>query len=137
MTEKKRRKLTGRSSMEAHVRLYGHEMRSPAWRTLTPNARALLVELRSLWRYGEGNVVFLSVREAMRRLNISQKPVQAAFAELLERGWIRVHTMGGFNRKTPHATSYRLENEPADDSPGATPAKTYMRWQPKEKKDAA
>lgn len=136
MSETKRRKLKGRSTSEAHVRLYGHEMRSAAWKTLTPNSRALLIELRSLWKFGEGNVVFLSVREAGRRLNISQKPVQAAFAELLERGWIGVHTMGGFSRKTPHATSYTLENEPGLAN-GAVPKKGYMRWQPEQKQDAA
>lgn len=136
MSNIKRRKQKGRSGSEAHVRLYRHELQSPAWRTLSPNGRALLVEMRALYRPSEGNVVFLSVREAMARLGLSQKPVQAAFADLLERGWIRVHTPGGFSRKTPHATSYRLENEP-DIAPGSTASKAYMRWRPDDQKDAA
>lgn len=41
-----RRKRKGPAT-EAHVRLYAHETRSPAWQTLEPDARALLVELRA------------------------------------------------------------------------------------------
>lgn len=114
---------------EAHVRLYRHELMAAAWVTLDPDARALLVELRALYQPSQANVVFLSVREAMARLGIGQRRTQAAFAALLERGWIRVDTPGAFTRKVRHATSYRLENE-ADASPGAVASKTYMRWQP-------
>lgn len=128
----RRLKLKGRAAGESHVRLYRHELQSPAWRTLSPNGRALLVELRSLYPYSDGNVVFLSVRQAMARLNIGQRPAQAAFAELRERGWITVHEPGGFSRKNPHATSYRLENEPPSESPGALPTKRFMRWQQNE-----
>ena len=72
----------------------------------------------------------LSIREAERRLNIGQRRVQRAFDALLARGWIAVHEPGGFTRKMRHATAYRLENEPGA-TPGAKPAKPYMRWQPR------
>lgn len=114
---------------EAHVRLYAHETRCSAWKTLEPDARALLVELRSLYLPTQGNIVFLSIREAVRRLNIGQRRVQRAFEALLVRGWVSIHEPGGFTRKTRHATAYRLENEPGS-SPGAKAPKPYMRWQP-------
>lgn len=114
---------------DAHVRLYAYEMRTPAWRTLGVDARTLLLELRALYQPSNANKVFLSVREAMRRLGIGQRRVQAAFAELLERGWIVMDTPGGFTRKTRHATSYRLMNE-ANGSPGATASKPFMQWVP-------
>lgn len=114
---------------EAHVRVYAHEMRTAAWQTLSVDAKALLVELRALYKPSAGNTVFLSCREAMKRLHIGQRRVQAAFAELIERGWISVETPGGFNRKTRHATSYRLENE-STGAPNSIPRKAYMRWQP-------
>lgn len=113
---------------ESHVRLYAHEMACPAYRTLSTDARALLVELRALYRPANGNVVFLSIRDAMERLGVGQRRVQAAFAELIERGWIMIETPGGFTTKTRHATSYRLENEPGP-APGAQPSKAYMRWE--------
>lgn len=124
-----RRKRRGPAT-EAHVRLYAHETRSPAWQTLEPDARALLVELRALFQPSQGNVVYLSIREAERRLNIGQRRVQRAFDALLARGWITVHEPGGFTRKMRHATAYRLENEPGA-APGAKPSKAYMRWQPR------
>lgn len=123
-----RRKRRG-TATEAHVRLYAHETRSPAWQTLEPDARALLVELRALYQPSQANIVYLSIREAARRLNIGQRRVQRAFDALLARGWIAVHEPGGFARKVRHATAYRLENEPGA-SPGAKPGKAYMQWRP-------
>lgn len=114
---------------ESHVRVYAHEMRTPAWQTLSVDDKALLVELRALFRPSAGNVVFMSYREAMKRLHIGQRRVQKAFAQLIERGWISVDTPGGFNRKTRHATSYRLENEPTG-APNYTPRKAYLQWKP-------
>lgn len=114
---------------EAHVRIYRHELECPAWRTLDPDARALLIELRALYQPTQGNIVFLSVREAMARLGIGQRRVQAAFRSLLDRCWITTHEQGSFSLKVRHATSYRLENEPSA-APGAVPSKAYMRWQP-------
>ena len=117
---------------EAHVRLYWYEQRTPAWQTLSPDARALLIELRSLYQPLQYGLVFLSVRKAMSRLGIGQRRAQAAFAALIDRCWITVETPGGFSLKTRHATSFRLENEP-NASPGAVATKRYMRWQPNEK----
>ncbi len=116
---------------EAHVRLYGFEMKTPAWTTLDTDAKALLVEMRALFDAKRGdNVVFLSVREVMRRLGIGQRRSQAALSALVERGWIAVHEAGGFSRKARHATSYALENEPPNSGNGSVPRKSYMRWQP-------
>ena len=116
---------------EAHVRLYAYEMATPAWRTLGVDARALLIELRAMFLPSTANKVFMSVRDAMERLDIGQRRVSAAFTELIDRGWIAVDTPGGFTRKTRHATSYRLLNEP-NGSPGAEASKAYMRWIPSE-----
>lgn len=114
---------------DAHVRIYWYEERCLAWTTMSPDARALLVALRGLYRPSNGNVVFLSIREAMARLNIGQRRAQRAFSDLIERGWIAVETPGGFQQKTRHATSYRLANE-ATCAPGANPNKAYLRWTP-------
>lgn len=119
-----RRKSKG---FESHVRLYAHEMQCSAWQTLDPDARSLLIEIRALYDGGE-NHIFLSVREAMRRLNIGQRRVQKAFESLLMRGWIREIEKGAFRGK--RATVYALENEPLEDRDGAVAPKSYMRWQP-------
>lgn len=116
---------------EAHVRLYRHELESPAWRTLSVDARALLIELRALFDPKRGdNRVFLGMRQAMERLGIGQRRVETARTELLERGWITVAERGSFTRKVRHATAYALENEPPSEAAGAVPGKAFMRWRP-------
>lgn len=116
----------GRKS-ERHVRLYGHELNCPAYRALSTDARALLIELR--WLYvGQKNEVFLSIRDMMQQLNAGQKRAQKARDELLEKGWIAVIEQGGFNRKTRHATVYCLLNEPLDPQGKGKAPKDYMRW---------
>lgn len=116
---------------EPHVRLYAHEMRVPAWHTLDPDARSLLIEMRSLYA-GKDNRVFMSVREIMRRLNIGQRRAQRALDALIQREWIIVIEKGAFHRKVKHATVFALGNEPLEDRDGATAPKGYMRWRPSE-----
>ncbi|WP_018174024.1 hypothetical protein [Thioalkalivibrio sp. ALJ9] len=116
---------------EAHARVYGWEQRTPAWQALRPEAKALLIEMRLLYSPSDGNRIFLSFREMMRRLNVGRKVTTRARAQLLELGWIREVEPGSFTRKTRHATVYALENEPIHDGDGATAPKSYMRWAPK------
>ncbi|HGM7320042.1 hypothetical protein [Stenotrophomonas sp. 2694] len=133
---KRRARATGRSSsvyvpISPHVRLYAWELECQAYRTLDPVARALLVELRALYRPSTGAEVFLSVREAMQRVGVTQRPVQNAFKSLLERGWIEEAKAGSFDQKTGtgRARSFLLTNiGPAGDDVDAK--RTYMRWKP-------
>lgn len=134
---RRRARVTGRSSnvyvpISPHVRLYAWELDCLAYRTLSPDARALLVELRALYRPAKGNEVFLSVREARRRLaNVGQAKVQAAFAALEERGWIEEVKAGSFDQKTGtgRARSFLLTNI-GPDGGDVDAKKTYMRWRP-------
>lgn len=118
-----------RKKYDAHVRLYWYEMQTPAWTTLSVDAKALLVEFRALYK-GEDNRIFLSVREMQRRLNIGQRRASTARDELLERGWIKLVQPGGFTRKVQHAAVYMLTNEPSSEEMGAPVTKDYMRWKP-------
>lgn len=112
---------------EAHVRLYRHELECPAYRSLSPDARALLVEFRALFNGGR-NAIHMSVREAQRRVGIGRWKAENAIHELLERGFILVLEPGGFQRKSHHATVYALTNEPLDGRDGAVAPRDYMRW---------
>lgn len=115
---------------QAHARIYGWEQRTSAWQVLRPEAKALLIEMRLLYNPSEGNRVFLSFREMMRRLNAGRKVTARARDQLLELGWIRAVEQGSFARKVRHATVYALENEPLHDGDGGTAPKSYMRWAP-------
>jgi|GEM_PF-4656421 len=128
MAAKKRRRA---KQADAHVRVYGWELSLPAYRTLSTDARALLVEFRALYGVRE-NRVYMSVREAQARLGeVGQRRAQGAIKELVERGWVRVIEKGAFSRKTKKATVYALTNEPLTNSEGATAPKDYTHWTPR------
>ena len=112
---------------QAHVRLYRHELESAAYRSLNPDARALLVEMRSLYA-GRENRIHMSLREAMRRLGVGRRRAQQARDDLLDRGFIRLLTPGSFSQKTRHAPEYALLHEPLDGA--RTPEKPFMSWKP-------
>lgn len=116
---------------EQHVRLYRHELHSAAYRSLSPDARALLVEFRSLYN-GTVNCVFLSRREMQRRLGVGRIRAEQARDQLLDRGFIRLVTKGSFSQKVKRASEYVLTNEPLEpDRAGAVAPKDYMRWRQK------
>lgn len=69
--------------------IYLWEMEDPAYRALNVVERALLLELRALYRPAAGKVVSLGTREAMSKLGVSQKRVQQAFRALDARGWVK------------------------------------------------
>jgi hypothetical protein len=122
----------GRSIGDArHVRLYRWELESPAYRSLSVGARALLVELKSLYNGDNNGALFLSVRRAAARMNCSKTFAAKMFAELQDRGFIRLKQPGGFNVKSGdgRATTWVL-NEYAYAEALAT--KDFMRWRPPE-----
>lgn len=115
---------------QSHVRLYDYELDSPAYRAMSCNARALLVEFRSLYS-GRENRVYMSVRTAGERINVDTKTAHKAIRELIEHGFIVEMEKGSFNRKVRHATTYALTNEPIHQNDTTAP-KPYMSWRPKE-----
>jgi hypothetical protein len=121
---------TGRTiGTGGHVRLYHWCLASAAWRSLSCEARALLVELYGLYNGSNNGMLFLSVREAARRLNIGKSTAARAFDELTEKGFVRPHVKGAFARKVRHATQWVLTEF---EHGGQLPTKNFMRWQPAE-----
>lgn len=114
-----------RTRESPHVRLYDYELDSDAYRSLSPVARCLLVEMRALYK-GQENRVYMSRREIERRLNVGKYLAEKARDELLDRGFIKVLVPGSFTQKNRHATEYALLNEPLDGESVAR--KDYMSW---------
>lgn len=125
-----RQNKKGRSkSVGGFVMLTWFMLESPAWRALTPAARATYIELAKLYNGRNNGWLALSVRDAAERCRINKDTAGRALASLQHVGFIECVTPGGFSRKVRHATEWRLTAERCDKS-GALPAKTFMRWAP-------
>jgi hypothetical protein len=110
-----------------HVRLYRWMLDPPAYLSLTCPARAVLIEIARDHDGINNGRLGLSIRRASERGNIARGTAARAFAELQERGFIDCMTKGGFNRKAPHASEWRLTWWSCDVT-GELPSKKFMSW---------
>lgn len=104
-------------------------MQTEAWRSLTPAERAVYVEVRALFDGRNNGSLTLSNRDAADRCNINKDTAGRAFGRLTQLGFLEVVEKGWFNRKTPHATTWRLTDLRCDLT-GAVPSKAYQGWRP-------
>lgn len=126
----------GRNKYDAsHVRLYIYMLNSPAFRSLTCQARAALIEISRRYNGSNNGFIGASVRDLAERCRIARGTARKALAELQERGFIECVTPGGFNRKAPHASEWRLTWQTCDVT-GALAQKPFMNWG-REKQNAA
>ena len=127
----KRHNRTGRSRYDArHVRLYHWLYNSPAWKSLTPQQRAVYLELECRHNGSNNGDIRLSVREAAEACHIGKDTAARCLELLQERGFIRCAQKGAFSWKKRHASLWALTAWPTDD---ATATKDFMRWRPKKK----
>jgi hypothetical protein len=102
---------------------------TPAWRSLTPAARAVYVVLAERYNGQNNGSLALSARDAARLCNINKDTAGRAFRELIDHGFIECVTPGGFSRKVRHATEWRLTVHRCDVR-DELPTKDFMRWSP-------
>ena len=101
-------------------------IRSPAWRALTPAARALYVELAQRYNSinnGEIAMPFARLRACSR---VAKDTASKTFHELEEKGVIKRNVCGSFNWKLKYATTWILTEFPLGENP---PTKEFARWQ--------
>lgn len=117
----------GRSKDDAkHIRHYKWQLTCEAWKSLSMTARCMEMELKALYNGDNNGELFLSIREAARRLGVAANTASKAFDELVEKGFIRPYEKGSFNYKKRHATSWILTEY---EYRGQLPTKDFMRWQ--------
>lgn len=81
----------GRNRTSRFARLDHRMLNSGAYRSLTPNARSLLVELIMLHNGENNGSLYLSVRDAAHRLGVADTAAATnAFAELVNLGFIEM-----------------------------------------------
>lgn len=129
----RRHNNTGRSRKNADfVMLDRSLLRSPAYRSLTTQERAVLVELFNRYNGRNNGRIGLSVRVAAEECNIAKNTACRAFRELVNKGFVECVTPGGFSRKTRHATEWRLTHHRCDVTE-VLPTRGYLKWGRKNK----
>ena len=126
----------GRSTTERFVSLPHWMLQSPAWRSLSPVARSVFIELAAIYNGSNNGHIALSARDAAERTRCSKNTASRAFAELIQKGFIDLCSRGHFDRKAPHAAEYRLTMHGCDRS-GERASKRFMCWHPAEPKSVA
>lgn len=116
----------GRSTGAKHVRLYRWLLDSPAYRSLSLPARALLIELYSFYNGENNGRVFLSVRDAAALIGVGSSTASRAYQELQDRGFIKSRLKSAFSVKSRRATEWILTEFAYGD---ALPTKDFMKWQ--------
>lgn len=112
---------------DRHVRLHEWLMKTAAWKSLSPQARVVLIEIYKRYDGSNNGRIVLSVREAARDCNISKDTAVREFKRLQERGFTELKTPGCFSRKVRHASEWLL-TEHRDDVANEMPKKTFVRW---------
>lgn len=92
-------------------------LRSTAYRSLSPSARALLVEFAMMFNLKNNGELYLSVRDAAARMGVSDhNAASSALAELMDMGFIDMAADGVFSSspdKPSKARCWRLTWEAA------------------------
>lgn len=116
---------TGRNQTPRFVRLVHRLLNSNAYRSLSPNARSLLIELIMLYNGRNNGSLYLSVQDAANRMGVADHhAASGAFNELQVRGFIEMTQSAEFRIKaaeTSRARTWRLTWE-------AGPGKKLPDW---------
>jgi hypothetical protein len=95
----------------------------------------MLLELKALYNGRNNGDLFLSVREAARRVGIGKTLAAKCFHDLLDRGFLTIARPGAFNVKAASrrgdATAWLLTEFPPGDGDGVG-SRDFMRWRPSE-----
>ena len=113
--------------------LHHYMLDSPAWLSLTAQARTVYIEIARRYTGTNNGDISLSVREAVLFCRIAKDTATKAIQELQEKGFIRCRRKGAFHCKFRHASEWELTAQPFD---AGKPTKDFMRWQPCEKKNS-
>ena len=122
-----RRNHKGRSTTERFVRLPYFMLQSSAWLSLSPAARCTWIELAARYNSSNNGYLALSVRDAAERVGCSKDTAAKALTHLIAKGFIECCSKGHFDRKSPHASEYRLTLYSCDRT-GGRASKAFMSW---------
>jgi len=109
------------------IQIHHYLLKSSAWLSLTPQARAVYIELAAIYNGSNNGELALSQRDTARRCRIAKDTAAKTLQELIDKGFIAIETGGSFGYKLRHATEYRLTDHAYGDKPAS---KELMSWRP-------
>lgn len=125
-----RHNKTGRSKGGGQfVQLPHFMLESPAWRALSAQDRATYLAVAMVYNGFNNGRLAVGARQIAERANINKDTASKCVARLQERGFIECASPGGFSRKNPHATEWRLTLYKCDRT-NALATKAFMKWRP-------
>ena len=125
----------GRNAFGRFIQLSHWLMDTSAWKSLSPTARSLYLEIKKRYNgYNNGDIAF-SEREAASAVGVTQKTIAKAFSALQDRGFISVVQKGSFSQKTTlgsygRSTRWLLTEYPQqkpDNTHSLTAQKDFMK----------
>jgi hypothetical protein len=124
---KRRRKLaTSSTSFERHIRLFHHMLRCPAWKSMRPQSKTILLDVWERHNGQNNGQISYGVREAAE-IGIGKNVAGRALVDLQERGFLKLARGSCFDLKTKEARLWTLTMEKVGDE---KPTKEFMRWTP-------
>tara|TARA_B100001989_G_scaffold249291_1_gene224325 strand:- start:2984 stop:3352 length:369 start_codon:yes stop_codon:yes gene_type:complete len=110
-------KSKGRTKGHNFVMLRHDMMDSPAWHSLSPNARCVWTEIMRRYNGTNNGKIPLSCREAAKFCKISKATASRAFKELEEKGFIKIAVFAGFKNKHRVSNHWIVTHERYDNKP--------------------
>jgi DNA-binding transcriptional regulator YhcF (GntR family) len=110
------------------IQLYRYMLNCPAYESLSPWARAALVEVQRGYNGSNNGRIILSVRDVAKRLGCHRDTAGRALQELIDKGFIEPRIKGAFSVKFKRATEWRL-NDRRCDATGMGQSQAFMKWQ--------
>lgn len=104
-------------------------MNTEAWASLTPQDRAVYIEVARLYDGRNNGFIGLGVRAASERANVNKDTAAKSFKRLIERGFIEAAQAGAFNQNARLATEWRLTHLRCDRT-HQQGSKAFARWRP-------
>lgn len=112
---------------DGFIRLNHRLLDSVAWRSLTAQERAVLIETMKLHNGSNNGRIGFSCRQAARACNINKDTANKAFKRLVELGFLKQTSEGGFSYKVRHSPTWEVTEFAVGRE---EPTKEYRDWTP-------
>ena len=112
-----------------YIQLFRYVLDSPAYVSLSSNARSALIEVSRGYNGSNNGKIILSERKLAERMGCHRDTARRALHELVEKGFIEPKVKGAFSVKFRRATEWRL-NDRRCDAAGVEQSQAFLKWQP-------